>query len=106
MREILEECSVVVSVDRLLYHHDLVGDSDHYFYACSYCSGQVALGGEELEESKAGDLHEPMWVSFKDLHSITLYPLEVRDWLADDLVKGFVPEARTLKCGPGQLRED
>jgi ADP-ribose pyrophosphatase YjhB (NUDIX family) len=103
-REIREETSLVVVVDRLLYHHDLLDDSDQYFYQCHYVSGQVALGGEELEESKRGDVHEPLWVETADLPTLTLYPLEVRDWLIADIERGFSATPRTLSIHPRDLR--
>ena len=103
-RELLEETSLVVSVGRLLYHHDLLDDSDQYFYECQYVSGEVALGGEELEESRRGDVHEPIWVEAADLPTLTLYPLEVRDWLIADIERGFSSTPRVLAIHPRDLR--
>jgi mutator protein MutT len=104
IRELREETDLIVSVDRLLYHHDLLNDSDQYFYKCQYVSGQVVLGGEELEETRLGDVHEPLWVAVSNLEGLTLYPLEIRDWLLDDLENGFSPTPRTLRIHPGDLR--
>lgn len=104
IRELREETSISVSVKRLLYHHDLIGDGDHFFYECVYLSGNPVLGGEELEETKRGDIHEPQWVSLSSLPAITLYPLEVRDWILEDSKNGFQQEPRVLHIHPSQLR--
>jgi 8-oxo-dGTP diphosphatase len=104
IREIHEETSMHVAISRLVYHHDLIGDSDHFFYACHYLSGTPTLGGEELEETKRGDVHEPLWMPLSALPTLTLYPLEVRDWIIEDAVGGFPAEPRVLTICPDELR--
>ncbi|MGB8346057.1 MAG: NUDIX domain-containing protein [Ktedonobacteraceae bacterium] len=104
IREILEETSISVSIKRLLYHHDLIGDSDHFFYECAYLSGDLALGGEELEKTKQGDIHEPLWIPLSALPKMILYPLEVRDWILEDATSGFQHEPKVLRVHPSDLR--
>ena len=105
IRELMEETHISVSIKRLLYHLDLIGDSDQFFYECSYLAGVPTLGGEELEETKRGDIHEPMWVPISDLPELTLFPLEVRDWLVAGLSGDFDAETITLTIRPSKLRD-
>ncbi len=104
VREIKEECNFNVRVIRLLYHHDLINDSDHYFYLCEYINGNLQLGGEELEENKRGDIHEPLLFPVAKLKEITLYPLEVRDWVIADFPNHFHNEVRRLNIPVSELR--
>jgi len=104
IREILEETNVRISVKRLLYHHDLRGDSDHFFFECEYLAGLLQLGGEELEETRQGDVHQPIWHPIGGLSAIVLYPLEVRDWLIEDLQNGYLGVPKILSVRPIELR--
>lgn len=104
IREIKEETSLDVEVIRLVYHHDLLEDSDQYFYACRYLSGTPTLGGEEYEETRRGNIHEPLWLPLSALPATILYPLEVRDWLYEDSRTGFPRTPRVLRIPPSQLR--
>ena len=99
IREIKEETSLNVSINRLLYHHDIVDDSDHYFYKCEYIDGEIKLNGPELKKHLQGeDLYEPMWYPICDIKKIKLYPLEIRDLIIEDYKNNFLHEVRELKC--------
>ncbi len=104
IRELREEANITVSVKRLLYHLDLENDADHFFYECVYDGGELELGGEELIETKSGNIHEPIWFPLDGLPDITLYPLEVRDWLIADIRFGFPTNPRLSVLKPGEMR--
>ncbi len=105
VRELFEETQIRVVIKRLLYHHDLIGDSDQYFFECEYRSGTPTLGGEEREETLRGDIHEPLWVLLARLSSLILYPLDVCDWLVEDIKHGFPIQPRHLQVRPNELRQ-
>lgn len=106
VREIKEECNFNVKVIRLVYHHDLINDGDHYFYLCDYISGKLQLGGEELKENERGDIHEPLLFPVSRLKEITLYPLEVRDWVIADYPEAFQGEIRRISVNVSELRNE
>lgn len=93
IREVLEETSLEVKVEKLLY---LIIDekSEHYFYHCSYISGE--LKREEGEENESDDSKIPTWHKIEDLHNTLVLPLEVRDWLIHDIKKGFEDDPKVL----------
>ncbi|MFA6005540.1 MAG: NUDIX domain-containing protein [Patescibacteria group bacterium] len=92
LREVMEETTLEVKIDKLLYHHHYPEDSDQYFYLCSHISGTPQLGdGNEKEsmDKKTGDYYEPMWVEVDALKDMLVYPLEIRDWLLKDIKDNF-----------------
>ena len=108
-RELREETSVEVNNLRLLYHHHIIGDandSDQYFYLCDYVSGVPKLSeGNELAENRAGtDFYEPLWYPISKLSQTLLYPLEIRDWLLEDLEKGFSNNVKEAVIKKTELR--
>ncbi len=102
VREVREETSLEVTTDKLLYHHMLDDDTEHFFYLCTYTSGDLKLGeGNELQEMRESEKHfyNPVWCSIETLPQLLLYPLEIRDWLLEDIKTHFaqVPRAATLR---------
>ncbi len=96
VREIAEETSLTVEVDRLVYeiHHDN-GDV-HYFFLCRYINGtpRVQPGTNEYEENELGeDIHQPKWLPIDSLPETVLYPLEIRNQLIADIEVGFSDQA-------------
>lgn len=91
-REIYEEVSLRVEVDRLVYelHHDN-GDI-HYYFLCTYLSGEpkVQIGTNEYRDNLTGvNTHLPQWLPLDGMSRTGLYPLEVRDKLLRDVAQGF-----------------
>ena len=111
LRELLEETSIETRIIRLLYHHHITGDlndSDQYFYLCEYLSGEPKLGSaNELKETLAGtDFYEPLWISVTKLPELLLFPLEIRDWLIEDLKNDWPEKPRTATFKVSELRKD
>ncbi len=93
LRELLEETTIKASINKLLYKvvYPEQKDAEHFFYLCSHISGEPQLGeGNEKQEMEAGTGYfKPLWVPVSDLSSMTIYPLEVRDWFLKDLESNF-----------------
>lgn len=92
IREVKEEASLDVEVEKLVYelHHDN-GDI-HYYFLCRYLKGEVAVqpGTNEYEDNVLGnDIHQPQWLPFQDISEAVLYPFEVKNRLIIDRMRGF-----------------
>lgn len=69
LREINEETSVMVNIDRLVYIHDYE-TSQQFYYLCNYQSGrpQLACGSIEKQRIKTKkDFYQPLWVNISQL---------------------------------------
>lgn len=91
-RELYEETSIKIDIDRLIYKLDYDNGDTHYYFLSRYLSGEprVQAGTNEYNDNQLGnDTYKPMWLPVKELPSTTLYPLKVRDRLIDDLSHGF-----------------
>ena len=101
IREIKEETSIDVAIKRLLYEHHYINDSSQYYYLCTYISGEPLLGdfNEKAEMTHSSDnIYKPMWVDTDKLHKLTIYPLEIRDWLIEDLQNNkFIYRTSTME---------
>lgn len=102
LREVKEETTLDVKVNKLLYHHHYINDSDQFFYLCSYISGFPKIGeANEKEEmiKNNSDFYRPMWTKMDDLKKLLLYPLEIRDWLLEDFKNNFkdVPREASME---------
>ncbi len=107
VREIAEETTLNVTVDRLLYHITWDNGEENYFYLCEYVSGEPTLpaDSEEAEQMKAGEqVYEPMWLDIDALPSLTLYQLEIRDLFLEDYKNGFAQEVRELRINIEERR--
>jgi mutator protein MutT len=101
IREVHEEASIKCDIVKLLYTHyypDL--GHEQYYYLCKYISGDPKLGEyNEFHTMKTeNQKYEPEWVNVQNLSKLLLYPLEIRDWLIEDLKNDFekVPKVATL----------
>ncbi len=93
-REALEETSLTVKVDRLLYIFT-VGDNENHFYLCSYVSGEPKLGkGPEQQRVEESNQYRPMWVPIETITDLELKPREVKGWFIEDSDTGFSGEPR------------
>jgi 8-oxo-dGTP diphosphatase len=105
LRELKEETTIDIKIEKLLYHHilknnDLSHDSDQYFYLCSYISGEPKLGdANEIREQDENNKFIPQWVPIDQIPNLILYPLEIRDWLTEDYKNNFTntPKVETIK---------
>lgn len=91
VREVLEETSIQVKADRLVYelYHDN-GDI-HYYYLCEYVSGTPALQTDtnEHQATLEGDIHVPLWLALSRVRKEPVYPAEITERLLSDVAKGF-----------------
>lgn len=111
VREIFEEASIVVEVEREVYAHFYdqahQGRGDQHFFLCKYISGDPKLGvGNELEKMKDGkSYYNPVWIPLSELSGMLVYPLEIRDWVVEDCKNGFPFEVRSAHLRVEDLRE-
>lgn len=84
-REILEETNVKIKILTQPYELRIKGHTKQLFYICEYFSGALQLIGEELLKQSEKDRYLPAWFEFSNILSQNVYPLEVRDWLVEDL---------------------
>ena len=108
LREVQEETSLEVKIEKLLYHHIYDDHTEHFFYLCRYVSGEPKLGdGNELREmaESNANFYNPAWHEIKGLPQLLLYPLEIRDWFIEDAKVNFenTPREATLKVS--ELRQ-
>jgi len=91
LRELAEETSCKGGIDRLLYVHEYDSGEKQYFYLIKDIQGQPKLHpeSEESMNNHADDYYKPMWVDLEKVKTLLLYPLEIRDWLLEDLANDF-----------------
>lgn len=108
-RELREETTIEISIERLLYHHIYPDqDSEQFFYRCSYISGipHLGQGSDEAKRMQQGlDYYDPCWVGLDAIRSLVLYPLEIRDWLLEDLANGFSSDVKTATLLKSEIRK-
>lgn len=88
VREIDEECNIVVEPKNILFTLERENIDIHYFYLCDYIGGmlEVKAGTKEYEENLIGDnLHVPQWLPLSELEHTTLYPEEAKQKLIEYL---------------------
>lgn len=78
VREILEETSIKVTVDKYLgtFKSD-IKEKDHYLYLCKYVEGEPKLGNADEKsrmEQDSSNVFDPKWVSLKEIQQLTLRP--------------------------------
>ena len=108
LREVQEETSLEVKIEKLLYHHILDDNTEQFFYLCRYISGEPKLGdGNEARAMKESntDFYDPMWYEIGELPQLLLYPLEIRDWFIEDIKTNFGNIPREAKLRVSKLRQ-
>ncbi len=100
VREILEEMSVVVGVERQLYEMQTPDGCKHYIFLCSYKSGEPRLA-EDSEEAKAHaggkNLFQPGWQPLEALSELPFTVWKpIQEQLLEDLKNGFSKDIKTL----------
>lgn len=89
IREMGEELSIDVVVDRLLFHQFVQRNSrdegrEHYFYLITEFTGTPKLGGPEKERSSKDNIYIPVWIPMNQLNKYeNLYPKEAREKIID-----------------------
>ncbi|MBP6943185.1 MAG: NUDIX hydrolase [Candidatus Buchananbacteria bacterium] len=103
VRELKEETSLDVSVDRLLYHarYDQTED-EGFYYLCTSTSTEVQLdpdAPESMTMLEGKQKFAPVWMPLEQVSEIILYPLEIRDQFLEDFKNNFssVPQDILLK---------
>ncbi len=109
VREVEEEATIKCKIAKLLYTHEY-SDIGHkqYYYLCRYISGTPKLGKfNELQTMQEKDqTYEPRWIDIKKISNMLLYPLEIRDWLVEDLKNNFKDTPRSETLSTEKLRQD
>jgi 8-oxo-dGTP diphosphatase len=74
-REVLEEAGLCIDVDKKLAEIRYKTCTDHVFLATRF-SGEVKLGGEEIERISEENIYHPEWIKVDDLKNlkIPIYP--------------------------------
>ena len=108
LREVQEETSLEVKIEKLLYHHILDDNTEQFFYLCRYVSGEPKLGNgneaQDMKESNA-NFYNPAWCEIKGLPQLLLYPLEIRDWFIEDMKTNFENIPREARIKVLELRQ-
>ena len=108
IREVSEETTLKVKIEKQLYHHHYINDSDQYFYLCSYLSGEPTLGDANEKEDmlkNTDNFYQPVWMKIDNLKKLLLYPLEIRDWLLEDVKNDFKDVPREVSMEVKELRQ-
>jgi len=106
IREVHEETTLVVEVDKLLYHHIYDDDSEQYFYLCRHVSGDPQPGdGPEYAKPDPDNRFQPEWVDIAALPALLVYPLEIRDWFLHDRADGFSSSPREAALKIAEVRQ-
>ena len=109
LREVMEETSLKVTLGKLLYHHMYDDNSEQFFYLCSYLSGTLELGDfneKKAMKDDASDQYCPQWIAIDRLKELCIYPLEIKDWLIEDIKTNFRNTPREATINIVQLREE
>lgn len=73
IREVKEETTLDIAIDKLLWEYDDKICYGYYFLAKDI-KGQAQLGGEELERNNPDNHYALKWVKIADLPKLLLYP--------------------------------
>jgi hypothetical protein len=52
------------------------------------------------------DIYRPEWIGVNKIRNMLAYPLEIRDWLLNDLEKGFEANVKELNIRVDELRDE
>ena len=88
IREIDEEATIKISVDRLLYEGKYENGDTHYFFRCKYISGTPELRADAIErvhDKLHNCVHKPEWLALSEVPQTILYPIPIRDRFIQDM---------------------
>ena len=77
LREIKEEASIDITVEKLLFEHEDSNAHQYYFLATRY-SGTITLGGEEKQRQTKENRYSFEWVPIDSIQNTNLKPEEVK----------------------------
>ncbi len=78
IREVKEELSLDVKIDKLFFEIENRGQEELYFLIKEF-SGNLKLGGPEKERMNENNQYYPIWLDLKDASDLpNLYPIEAR----------------------------
>jgi 8-oxo-dGTP diphosphatase len=87
-REIMEEASINVKEVRLAFEfRDYIKDNFDYYFLCEYESGELQLGGEEVQKNSAENVYELRWVEFANISELNILPKAAKEWIQETLVE-------------------
>jgi 8-oxo-dGTP diphosphatase len=98
VRELWEETSVNVKPERILYDIDWDHTSHQKFFLCLYLAGEPKLGDfveKDVMKKDKNQYYDPRWIRLTDLPQLLLYPLEIKEWLLQDLKNSWPKETRS-----------
>ncbi|MCE5324227.1 NUDIX domain-containing protein [bacterium] len=81
IREVLEETGLDVEIVSCLAENDFNGQNES-FYLVKKLSGEVRLGGPELDRLSDDNLYEPMWVPIDRMAELPVFPKHVAEMVA------------------------
>lgn len=86
VREMLEETSLTVECLGLQYTVFDRDGNENRLYKCMSLGGEVMIhpSSPEMAKVAAGQVFQPVWVHRERLAPLLLYPLQVKDWIADN----------------------
>jgi len=109
IREIGEETSLKVKVERQIYEHRYDNGEKQFFFLCTYLDGSPSIraGTNESDSNKIGDdSYEPVWIKIDGLEKTLIYPLEIRDWFIQDFPDKFPQEVRVDNIRLSEIRHE
>ena len=92
VREMQEETTIDVKINKLLYHHTYDDGCEQFFYLCDYIKGEPKLredSEEKIRMLEGIEFYEPLWIKIEELNNMLVYPLEIRDLLIEDFKSNF-----------------
>ncbi len=108
IREVREEATIDIKINKLLYHHIYDDDTEQYFYLCDYIKGEPKLSvdsEENIKMSKGNDYYSPLWFKIEELKNTLVYPLEIRDLFIADFKDNFPNPVNTQTIKVSNLRQ-
>lgn len=89
LREIKEETNSLTKIVSQPYRLEVKGHSKQIFYICEHIKGKPLVIGEEKKKQNHNDKYTAKWFLIKNLDKMTVYPVEIKDWLLNDLASGY-----------------
>jgi len=88
VREVDEELSLTVTVERVLYCYISEEWGNQLIYLCSYQSGKLGLraDSEEAADTRRGkNTYQPQWLELSQIEEVNILPAPVKTRLLADL---------------------
>ena len=109
VRELLEETSVSVTPQKLVYTITWDDETSELFHLSIFVSGETELSEGSIEKEvmlkNPEQFYEPLWMSLVEVQRVLLYPLEIKEWFLEDLKTGFLGEARNITLDRRMARQ-